>query len=1028
MTKNKKKIFLICLFFSISSCSNLFNYNSSIPINNIGDFNDPIEPFESILRIKNPLDSEKMNFTIEWSRTWGGSGYNYGRNVIVDSSNNIYFAERSMTLLKYNSSGDLKWTVSFPMTMEDKGLAFDSSENIYAAGYRGSSNNRNASLVKFDNDGNEIWNRTWGSNTWDDARAVAVDSNDNVFITGMTKSFGDSGGDIYIIKYNSSGHEQWIRHWNNQQGDIAYDISVDSKDNIYVTGISYISHDEYICLIKYDTNGNQLWNRTTTFNNDFDVNTRAITIDSLDNVYIGGQTGVKYSTDYDIFLIKYTEHGIKQWERLFGGDLFDDCSDLLIDPKNFIYIGGRTISYTAGGDIDMLLMKCNSSGGFINLFVWGGAEKDECWGIAKDSKGNFLLGGNTGSTNYDLCLVKLNPMPIIHIFSPKSHIHYHEIAPDFNVSITDNDVELQWYTLNDGSIHYFLSSVGVINQTTWSSCQNGTVSIKFFASDHCGAVKYEEVKVHKGIIKIEQKKNAYAIIIGIEDYPGTSNDLFYCRDDALSIRNILTNEYNLETSNMISLLDTQATESAIINAFNNMSSRLNEDDIFLFYYSGHGGDDVILGEYLCPYDSIPNDPSHLFYDTDLNYYLGLLSCVEKYVIVDACNSGGLILESQDTGRFILTACQDNELSYESSELQHGVFTYYFIHSVSAATDSNQDGGRSLEELFSYIYSHTVSYIDDLGGAQHPQKYDGIYGHSIIYPSVTSFTINIVGNILYFSFDLNGHGSVEIINLTVCSVANDILLEIKDLTLFSPHCTGLGYYWGAIELVGSNIITGYELLIEIEGYQKVTFYLSSGDTDCDNLDDIFEIQNGLDPRFNDTDGDGLNDYTEFYGPTNPLLKDTDGDGILDGYEVFNDLDPLTNDANLDYDGDGLINILEYTLGTYANNPDSDGDVMPDGWEYNNDLDLFTNDTALDPDQDGLSNLDEYQIGTDPQLEDTDGDTWSDGDEVAHDTDPLDPEDHPEIPVAISGFVLVPLVTLLLICGIIIGKKAKSKILN
>ena len=586
--------------------SNPFILIIKYPINN-NDIDDSIDRYKQIepnLRTSSTLESEKLNLGVEWSRTWGGSGYEYGRDVLVDSSNYIYFARRPSTLLKYNRTGDLEWTLSLPISMEDKGLAFDSLENIYAAGHKGGSNNRNASLVKLNKDGNEIWNRTWGSTVWDDARAVAIDSNDNIYVTGMTKSFGDSKGDIYLMKFNSSGHEQWIKRWNNGQGDSPHDISIDSNDYIFIAGSCSINYDDYICLIKYDINGNQLWNQTTTFNEDFDVNTRAIIIDSLNNIYLGGQTGIPYSTDYDIFLIKYNNDGIKQWEQLYGGDLFDDCSDLLVDSKNYIYIGGRTKSYTIGGDLDMLLMKYNSNGVYIDKYVWGGAEKDECWGIARDSHGNFLLGGNIeDGSDYDLCLVKLNPLPRIQIFSPNSQIRYHEIAPYFNISISDSDLNLQWYSLNDGSSHYFSSYTGFINQSSWNSLENGTINIKFYASDNCGTV-FEEINVHKGIVKINQSRNAYAIIVGIENYPGSLNDLSYCRDDAVSIRNILTNEYNFEILNIISLLDSQATESAIINAFNDISSRMNEDDIFLFYYSGHGGEDIILGEFLCPYDSI----------------------------------------------------------------------------------------------------------------------------------------------------------------------------------------------------------------------------------------------------------------------------------------------------------------------------------------------------------------------------------------------------------------------------------------
>lgn len=69
--------------------------------------------------------------------------------------------------------------------------------------------------------------------------------------------------------------------------------------------------------------------------------------------------------------------------------------------------------------------------------------------------------------------------------------------------------------------------------------------------------------------------------------------------------------------------------------------------------------------------------------------------------------------------------------------------------------------------------------------------------------------------------------------------------------------------------------------------------------------------GLDPLTPDTDGDGLPDYDElFVHGTNPLLADTDGDGMPDGWEIQHGLNPRFNDAADDLDGDGLSNLAEY----------------------------------------------------------------------------------------------------------------------
>ncbi len=105
---------------------------------------------------------------------------------------------------------------------------------------------------------------------------------------------------------------------------------------------------------------------------------------------------------------------------------------------------------------------------------------------------------------------------------------------------------------------------------------------------------------------------------------------------------------------------------------------------------------------------------------------------------------------------------------------------------------------------------------------------------------------------------------------------------------------------------------------IPDYWERRFGLNPNDpTDANNkpagdaLSYRFKYLYHLNPLTPDNDGDGLSDYDEIfvYG-TNPLLTDTDGDGIPDGWEVQYGLNPRFNDASLDLDQDGLTNLEEY----------------------------------------------------------------------------------------------------------------------
>ncbi|MFX0092203.1 MAG: LamG-like jellyroll fold domain-containing protein, partial [Candidatus Hodarchaeota archaeon] len=99
-----------------------------------------------------------------------------------------------------------------------------------------------------------------------------------------------------------------------------------------------------------------------------------------------------------------------------------------------------------------------------------------------------------------------------------------------------------------------------------------------------------------------------------------------------------------------------------------------------------------------------------------------------------------------------------------------------------------------------------------------------------------------------------------------------------------------------------------------------------DSDTDDLCDLWELENGLNPYDDDTDDDGITDGVEVMFNLDPLNPDTDGDGLSDGAEV-NTWDTLPMVA--DTDNDGINDGREIELGLDPNKPDTDGDGDLDG---------------------------------------------------------------------------------------------------
>ncbi|KKL59548.1 hypothetical protein LCGC14_2214230 [marine sediment metagenome] len=104
----------------------------------------------------------------------------------------------------------------------------------------------------------------------------------------------------------------------------------------------------------------------------------------------------------------------------------------------------------------------------------------------------------------------------------------------------------------------------------------------------------------------------------------------------------------------------------------------------------------------------------------------------------------------------MTSSSATQLSWETTGLYHGVFTYYFQDSIYSAPDSNGDNVLSMEEQFPQLRSGTISHMLGFGENQRPQKYDGITGQSVLFPSIGKLRFILDRQFLNYSFYVRKH--------------------------------------------------------------------------------------------------------------------------------------------------------------------------------------------------------------------------------------------------------------------------------
>ncbi len=211
----------------------------------------------------------------------------------------------------------------------------------------------------------------------------------------------------------------------------------------------------------------------------------------------------------------------------------------------------------------------------------------------------------------------------------------------------------------------------------------------------------------------------WAVIIGISDYDGTENDIQYADDDALDMLEALIEVYGYERDHILLLISdykvNNATRKDILNAIDWLKVNEVAGDEVVFFYSGHGArgikadsDKEVIDEGIVPWESTTES---VIWDGDLASMFGDFDTTRIIFIFDSCYAGGMT-DLKASGRVIVMASTESGVSYESSTLQHGIFTYYFVNEgmlqgKADVYDHDKDG--TLGEPFDVVVEEAFDY-------------------------------------------------------------------------------------------------------------------------------------------------------------------------------------------------------------------------------------------------------------------------------------------------------------------------------
>lgn len=213
----------------------------------------------------------------------------------------------------------------------------------------------------------------------------------------------------------------------------------------------------------------------------------------------------------------------------------------------------------------------------------------------------------------------------------------------------------------------------------------------------------------------------YGVFVGISNYGGRANNLMFTAEDARRAYQAMVRGAAMRESDGIILTDQQATLANVRRAVQDVGSRAGPNDMFVFFYSGHGGRVPRSGPFQAS-DPDNQDETVVFYDADLrdddmNGWLAPIRARASLLILDACFSGGF---SKDVisapGRMGLFSSEEDVTSGVAVKFRAGGYLAQFILEAVGDRLADADGDREITalELSQYLHERYRADVKSAG--------------------------------------------------------------------------------------------------------------------------------------------------------------------------------------------------------------------------------------------------------------------------------------------------------------------------
>ncbi len=363
-----------------------------------------------------------------WAKTYGGSGADGARAVCLCPDGGFLIigytfshgtGDADVLVVKTDNDGNNIWSRTFGGAGTEYGNGGVCLEDGYlVVGYTTSfgSGAKDVYLIKLDRDGKEVWSKTYGGSSWDVGMAVCSAKDDHYFVCGCTHSFGEGEEDVYLIKTDRRGKEIWSKTYGGERLDMGNSVCLADNDGLLIgaTSGSFSQNTDFL-LIRTDAQGNELWTKSYGAvgprGHGFDWCNTMISDDG------GGALLVGYADCQDVMdihVIKTDREGKEIWSSTLGNKPFYDFGNAIRETVDgdFLIIGTTKSILKSENvyDNDIFLVRMDPQGNVIKEERLRGSGMDWASSVVPTGNGDYVVAGHTtssGSGFFDMLLLRI---------------------------------------------------------------------------------------------------------------------------------------------------------------------------------------------------------------------------------------------------------------------------------------------------------------------------------------------------------------------------------------------------------------------------------------------------------------------------------------------------------------------------------------------------------------------------------------------------------------------------------------------